>query len=116
MPYVRQQRKLGKSKWTFSKKIKLFIDSFVNFSYAPIRFMSIIGFITAIFSFIYGLFVIFNALFGKTDVQGWTTIIALITFLLGLIMVMLGIIGEYIWRILDETRNRPSYIIDEIFE
>lgn len=114
IPYVRQERKLGKSRWTFSKKIKLFIDSFVSFSYAPIRFMSMIGAFTALLSFLYGLFVVGNALFGKIEMAGWATIIALITFLMGLIMIMLGIIGEYLWRILDESRKRPAYVIDEV--
>ncbi|WCF07866.1 glycosyltransferase family 2 protein [Paenibacillus thiaminolyticus] len=116
LSYVRQERRHGKSRWTLSKKIKLFIDSFVSFSYVPIRFISTVGIITAIISFLYGLFIIFNSLFGTIPIQGWSTIIALITFLLGLIMVMLGIIGEYLWRILDESRNRPSYIVDEIYD
>lgn len=116
IPYVRQQRKLGKSRWTLSKKIKLFVDSFVSFSYTPIRFMSIIGFITAVLSFFYGIFVVIGTLFGFIELQGWTTIIALITFLLGIIMIMLGIIGEYMWRILDESRKRPPYIIDEVYK
>lgn len=116
IPYIRQERKYGKSRWTMSKKVKLFIDSFVSFSFAPIRFMSLIGLITATISFLYGLFVIFNSIFGTIVMQGWTTIIALITFLLGIIMVMIGIIGEYLWRILDESRKRPSYVIDEVFK
>ncbi|MEK3865996.1 glycosyltransferase family 2 protein [Paenibacillus sp. FSL H7-0716] len=116
IPYVRQERKLGKSRWTLSKKIKLFVDSFVSFSYTPIRFMSFIGFATALLSFLYGVFVIFSTVFGFIELQGWTTIIALITFLLGIIMIMLGIIGEYLWRILDESRERPSYVVDQTFE
>lgn len=116
IPYVRQERKLGKSRWTLSKKIKLFVDSFVSFSYAPIRFMSFIGFFTALLSILYGVFVIVSTVFGIIELQGWTTIIALITFLLGVIMVMLGTIGEYLWRILDESRERPSYVIDKTFE
>ncbi|WP_438348919.1 glycosyltransferase family 2 protein [Paenibacillus sp. FA6] len=116
IPYVRQERKLGKSRWTLSKKIKLFVDSFVSFSYSPIRFMSFIGVITAIMSFLYGVFVILGTVFGFIELQGWTTIIALITFLLGIIMIMLGIIGEYLWRILDESRERPSYVVDQTFE
>jgi dolichol-phosphate mannosyltransferase len=114
--YTRQERKLGKSRWTFSKKLKLFIDSFVSFSYAPIRFMSLIGFLTAFISFLYGIFAVINAILGTIDLQGWTSIIAIVTFLLGLIMIMLGIIGEYLWRILDESRKRPAYIIDEVYE
>lgn len=116
IPYVRQERKLGKSRWTLSKKVKLFVDSFVSFSYMPIRFMSLIGFITAFLSFLYGVFVVICTVFGLINLQGWTTIIALITFLLGIIMIMLGIIGEYLWRILDESRDRPSYIVDEVFQ
>ncbi|GGH64011.1 putative glycosyltransferase YkcC [Paenibacillus silvae] len=116
IPYVRQERKLGESRWTLAKKIKLFIDSFVSFSYAPIRIMSFIGFFTALFSILYGLFVVFSTVFGIIELKGWTTIVALITFLLGVIMVMLGTIGEYLWRILDESRERPSYVIDQTFE
>jgi glycosyltransferase involved in cell wall biosynthesis len=116
IPYVRQERRLGKSRWTLSKKIKLFIDSFVSFSYAPIRFMSFIGVITAFLSFLYGIFAIINAVSGAIPLQGWTSIIAIVTFLLGIIMIMLGIIGEYLWRILDESRKRPSYVIDEVYE
>ncbi|MFX3632164.1 MAG: glycosyltransferase [Candidatus Pristimantibacillus sp.] len=114
--YVRQERKHGKSKWTLSKKIKLFVDSFVSFSYAPIRLMSIVGFFTALLSFLYGIFIVLNAIFGYIPLEGWSTIVALITFLLGLNMVMLGIIGEYLWRILDESRKRPTFIVDEIYK
>ncbi|ODV54796.1 MULTISPECIES: glycosyltransferase family 2 protein [Lysinibacillus] len=116
IPYVRQERKHGKSRWTFSKKIKLFVDSFVSFSYAPIRFMTGIGFAVALLSFIYALFTIVAYLAGYVAVQGWTTIIALITLLQGIIMMMLGIIGEYLWRILDETRKKPGFIVDEVYE
>lgn len=116
IPYVRQERKLGKSRWTLAKKVKLFVDSFVSFSYTPIRFMSILGIITAMLSFFYGVFVVINFFVGAIQLQGWSTIIALITFLLGIIMVMLGIIGEYLWRILDESRKRPAYIVDETYK
>jgi len=116
IPYVREKRQFGKSRWTLSKKIKLFVDSFVSFSYTPIRFMSFLGFVTALISFLYGLFVVISSIFGLIGIQGWTSIIAVITFLLGMIMIMLGIIGEYLWRILDESRGRPPFIIDEIYE
>ena len=116
VPYVREERKHGKSRWTLAKKIKLFVDSFVNFSYTPIRIMSLIGFVTAFLSFAYGLFVVVNLLVGRVHVPGYTTIIALVTFLLGLVMVMLGIVGEYLWRILDESRNRPGYVVDDVYD
>ncbi|MDD5396690.1 MAG: glycosyltransferase family 2 protein [Candidatus Moranbacteria bacterium] len=113
--YVRKERKHGKSRWTLSKKIKLFVDSFVAFSYAPIRIISFLGLVIACVSFLFGAYTIFDSILGKIPVQGFTTLIAIITFLLGLIMIMLGIIGEYLWRILDETRKRPSYVIDEVY-
>jgi polyisoprenyl-phosphate glycosyltransferase len=116
IPYVRQERKHGVSKWTLAKKVKLFVDSFVSFSFAPIRIMSVIGLVTAFLSFAYGVFSIVAMLTGHILAHGYTTIVALITFFLGLIMIMLGIVGEYLWRILDETRNRPGFVVDEIHE
>jgi polyisoprenyl-phosphate glycosyltransferase len=116
IPYTRKKRAIGKSKWTLTKKFKLFIDSFVNFSYAPIRIMSLIGIATSLISFFYGIFIVFNRLFNNIIVEGWASIAVIISFLLGIIMFMLGIIGEYLWRILDETRKRPSFIVDEIYE
>ncbi len=112
--YVRQQREAGTSRWTVAKKVKLFIDTFINFSYAPIRFISGIGLVTAVMSFAYGMLVILLRCFGIISVPGWTILVVILTFLLGLIMIMLGIIGEYLWRILDESRKRPPYIIDTI--
>jgi polyisoprenyl-phosphate glycosyltransferase len=114
--YIRQKREHGTSRWTLSKKIKLVIDSFVNFSYIPIRFISAVGVITALFSFCYGIYVVFLWCFTSVPVRGWASLIALLSFLLGLIMIMLGIIGEYLWRILDETRKRPSYIVDKVIK
>ena len=116
--YTRQKREYGTSRWTLSKKIKLIIDSFINFSYIPIRFISLVGFITALLSFSYGVLVLFLWFFSTValPVRGWASIVAIITFLLGLIMIMLGIIGEYLWRILDEIRKRPSYIVDKVIE
>ncbi|MFZ5874872.1 MAG: glycosyltransferase family 2 protein [Nitrospirota bacterium] len=112
--YQRRKREHGTSRWTFAKKTKLFIDTFISFSFAPIRFISLMGILTSILSFLYGLFVVLFTLLAENPVPGWTTIVALITFLLGLIMLMLGIIGEYLWRILDEGRNRPEYVIEEV--
>lgn len=112
--YTRQKREVGASKWTIAKKMKLFIDTFVSFSYVPIRVISLVGILTALVSFSYGLLVIILRYLGKITVPGYTIIVFIITLLLGLIMVMLGIIGEYLWRILDESRKRPSYVIDKV--
>jgi len=115
IPYVRKKREVGKSKWTLSKKIKLVIDSFVGFSYIPIKILPILGVIFAITSFIYGGYVFYNWVVGNVNVEGWTTTIILVTFIGGIQMVMLGILGEYLWRTLDEVRRRPGYVIDKVF-
>jgi len=115
LKYKRLKREHGSSKWTFSKKIKAFMDVLLGFSYAPIRIISSIGFLVSIVSFGYGVIVVLNALIGNMEVPGFATITALITFLLGLILVMLGFVGEYLWRILEEVQDRPESVVEEVF-
>lgn len=114
--YDRQKREHGRSRWTFSKKFTLFLDSILSFTFIPIRFMTSIGFIVSLLSFGYGTVVVVSYLFGLVPEQaiGWTSLITVITFLLGLILAMLGIIGEYVWRIFEEVNKRPPAVIEEI--
>lgn len=112
--YERRKREIGKSSWTFSKKMKLFIDSFVGFSYIPIRFMSVIGLLFFLFSILWGIYLIVVRLMGKIPVQGYTTTLVLVLFSSGLIMFTLGLLGEYVWRTLDASRRRPIAVIDEM--
>lgn len=114
--YVRKKREIGKSRWTLSKKIKLVIDSMMSFSYFPVRFISGFGAVSFIISALWGMLLVLNKLFNGSVVSGWTTIVVLLLLSFGIIMLTLGILGEYIWRILDASRNRPPYIIDEIKE
>lgn len=111
--YVRRKREVGKSRWTLSKKIKLFIDSFMAFSYFPIRFISTLGSIIATAGFVYGIFIILDRLINGVVIQGWTSLMVMMLFLFGVNMLMLGVLGEYLWRNFDETRKRPTFIIDE---
>ena len=111
--YKRLERKHGTSRWTFGKKWKLLIDSILSFSFAPVRFISVIGLLVAFGSFIYGVVVVTSALIGNIDVPGFATITALISFLLGLIIIMLGIISEYVWRIFDEVNQHPYAVIED---
>jgi dolichol-phosphate mannosyltransferase len=114
MRYDRAARRHGKSRWTFGKKLRAFLDVMLGFSVTPIRAISAVGVIVSLASFAYGLAVIVAALVGDIPVPGFSTIVALVTFLLGLIILMLGIIGEYLWRIFDEANRRPEAVIDEI--
>lgn len=113
--YHRPKREHGRSRWTFAKKFKSFLDVMLGFSVTPIRLISGIGAVVSFLSFGYGVLVIINAAFGHMPVTGYASLAALITFLLGLIIVMLGVIGEYLWRIFDEVNKRPEAVIDEIY-
>lgn len=111
--YTRQKRKIGKSSWTFAKKMKLFMDSLIGFSYIPIRFMSCVGIFFLLFSIVYGIELIIEKILGKIPVQGYTTIVVIVMFSAGLIMFTLGLLGEYIWRTLEASRKRPISIVEE---
>jgi glycosyltransferase involved in cell wall biosynthesis len=113
IPYQRLKRTIGKSQWTFTKKLKYFIDGLLNTSYVPIRLMSLVGLSFAVLAFIYAIVIAYNRFINNIPFTGWAPIMILILFIGGLIMIMLGIIGEYLWRTYDETRKRPIYIIKE---
>ncbi|MEO5927991.1 MAG: glycosyltransferase family 2 protein [Patescibacteria group bacterium] len=113
IPYTRRKRTAGKSKWTFSKKLKLFIDSSISFSFIPIRAMSLFGAVTALIGFAFALYVLVTRIWLNIPVQGYTSLMVALLIIGGLQMIMMGMIGEYIWRTFDETRRRPSYIVAE---
>jgi dolichol-phosphate mannosyltransferase len=113
--YHRRPRLHGKSRWTFGKKVKSFLDVMLGFSVTPIRAISAFGTLISIGGFLYGCSVLIGALLFNNSVRGFPTLVALITFLLGIIILMLGVIGEYMWRIFDETNKRPEAVIDEIY-
>ena len=109
-------RKIGKSKWTLSKKIKLLIDSFVSFSFAPIRFVSLMGICFFIIGFIWTIYIITRKLIFDDLASGWPTLMSILMIGFGVTNISLGIIAEYLWRTLDTSRKRPVFIIDEIIE
>lgn len=111
--YVRKRREIGTSKWTLSKKIKLTFDSLLSFSYFPIKFITGIGFLSSFISIIWLLYILIRKLTGYITVEGYTTIMILMLLGFGIIMLSLGILGEYMWRMFDAIRKRPPFIIDE---
>jgi glycosyltransferase involved in cell wall biosynthesis len=115
IPYIRLKRTIGKSQWTLSKKLKYFIDGLLNTSYFPIRIMSFLGIVVSFFGFIYAFVIAYNRFINNTPFVGWAPLMIIILIIGGLIMLMLGIIGEYVWRTYDETRKRPLYIIKDKF-
>jgi glycosyltransferase involved in cell wall biosynthesis len=111
IPYDKEARLHGRSGWNLKKKLKLVVDSVTSFSYVPIRFMSYLGFVFAFLGFVYAGVVIFNAIHGA-PIQGWSSLMVVVLLVGGLLMLMMGILGEYLWRALDESRRRPRYIVE----
>jgi dolichol-phosphate mannosyltransferase len=111
--YTKQARHSGTSKWTYRKKLKLAIDSFVSFSYAPVRMMSSIGILFALSGFAYTAVIIVRAIAYGIPVQGWASLMCALLIISGVQLIMLGVLGEYLWRAFDETRGRPRYIIEK---
>ncbi len=116
IPYVRRRREIGTSRWTFGKKIKYLIDGVLSYSYFPIRMMSIIGAVTALIGFGYAFTIFVTWFFIGGTVKGWAPLMIVILVLSGVQMLMIGIVGEYLWRTLDQVRERQPYIIEQIVE
>jgi len=117
LPYTRQSRKHGKSRFGLFKKIKSMFDDLVSFSFFPIRVMTVLGFIISLLGFSYAALIFLGKLLGNPlPYKGWAPMMILILVLSGFQMLMIGIIGEYLWRTLDVTRKRSIYVIEKIFE
>ncbi|MBK8551330.1 MAG: glycosyltransferase [Ignavibacteria bacterium] len=114
--YDKTERKLGKSKWTFSKKFKLFIDSFVAFSYVPIRMVTVTGIVFFFSGLLWTLYIVLRQILVGDLSPGWPALVSILMICFGVSNISLGIIAEYLWRTLDASRKRPVFIINEIFE
>ncbi len=109
--YDKQARLHGASGWTLRKKLTLVVDSLTAFTFAPIRMMSCVGFASTAAALIWAAMIIRNAVYGH-PVEGWSSVMLAILLLGGLQMIMLGVLGEYLWRALDESRGRPQHLIE----
>lgn len=114
--YTRRKREVGKSRWTLSKKLKYFIDGFVTYSYMPIRLIALIGLCVSLLSFAYAMLIFFLRIFWGMPVQGFAPTMITILMLSGIQLVLLGIIGEYVWRNYGETRKLPNYVTEETLD
>ena len=112
--YEREARFRGKTKWGFFSLFNLAFDGLTSFSIIPLRLASIIGFLSALIGFFYGAVIVFKTLFFHEPVAGFTSLVVLITFFGGIQLLSIGIIGEYIGRIFNETKNRPLYVVKNI--
>lgn len=116
IPYVRKKREIGRSRYTFSKKLKTFIDSFVAFSYMPIRLISFIGILLGFGAFLFGVFIVIQRFTSPEPVRGWTSTMVVLLFVSSFQMIAMGIIGEYVWRALESSRNRPNFLVEKVIE
>lgn len=111
--YVREERFAGETKYPLKKMLKFASDALVAFSLKPLRLASILGSVISLFSFIYLLFVVGQKLLHFSTTPGWASVIACILFLNGIMLIILGVLGEYIGRIYDEVKQRPLYLVQE---
>jgi glycosyltransferase involved in cell wall biosynthesis len=116
IPYTRRAREKGRSMWTLRKKVKYFIDSVVAFSSLPIRLAQTLGMVIAVAGLIHAIVIVGLKLTNNIPIQGWTALMVVVLVLGGLQLMMLGILGEYLWRTLDETKRRPLFVVDRIVE
>lgn len=114
LPYARRKREKGRSMWTLTKRVKYFIDSVLAFSYFPIRVFQFLGLGVAVGGFLYALLLIGMKFAQAVPIPGWTALMVVVLILGGVQLLVLGVIGEYVWRTLDETKRRPLFVIDRI--
>ena len=110
--YTKEERRHGRSGWTLKKKVKMLVDSVTSFSYLPIRSMSYLGFVVAFGGFLYAAVVVYNAITGSPP-AGWSALMVVVLLVGGTLMLMMGVLGEYIWRALDEAKQRPRFIVED---
>ena len=112
IPYHREPRAAGASKFNFWRLWNLALEGITSFSTAPLRLATYLGLVTALLAFLYGLWVIAKAMLWGDPVAGWPTMMAVILFLGGIQLIALGLIGEYLGRLYEESKQRPLYLVD----
>ena len=115
IPYTRARRTIGRSQYTFGKRLKNSLDAILDSSYLPIRFISAVGAVTAFAAFVYAVNIAYWRLRYGLAFPGQAPIMILILGIGGLLMLMLGIVGEYVWRIYDEVKRKPNYVVRDAF-
>lgn len=112
--FVRQERFAGQTKYPLRKMLKFAFDGITSFSFLPLQLATYLGFVVSVASFLGILYVIYLRLFTQETILGWASLMAAILFLGGVQLITLGIIGEYIGRIYDESKGRPLYFTQEV--
>ena len=112
VPYDRAARARGRSAWTFWGKVKYLIDAFTAFSYLPVRAASLVGFVMAAVGFAYAALLIALRISGRlAEPRGFPALMVVILLTAGVQLMVTGLVGEYLWRVLEEVRPRPPYVV-----
>ncbi len=114
--YTRKSREIGTSKWTMKKKIRLVSDTLFSFSTLPIRLLEMVGALSFVIGIIWGIIVLIAKITGNIPISGYATLFIFNLLSFGVIMLSMGILGEYLWRTFDASRNRPPYIVEDTNE
>ncbi len=114
--YDRDPRAAGQTKWNYAKLVNLAIDGITSFTTAPLRLSTYIGAVVSVIAFVYVVYLLVRPFFGVPTVPGYASTLAVILFLGGVQLLSLGIIGEYVGRIFNETKGRPLYFVEEYHE
>ena len=112
--YERVERYAGITKYPLRRMLSLAMDAITALSYKPLKIATSLGFVISLFSFIYMLIILWQAIFTESTVPGWASTTGLILFTQGIVLMILGLMGEYIGRIFEEVKNRPVYIVQEL--
>ena len=112
IPYTRKEREVGESNWSFGKKLKYLLDGFVAYSFTPIRLIAALGLLLFLAGILASIGLVIQRVWFGTQAAGWSSIMIALLLLHGTEMLMIGVIGEYLWRTLDQARGRPLYIVE----
>ena len=115
LPHHRR-RAVGRSRWSFGKKVSYLMDGVMSYSFLPIRWLSMLGGGVALSGFVYAAVILVDRLVNGNPVTGWAPLMIVLLIVSGLQLLMLGMIGEYLWRTLAQARNREAYLVDRIYE
>jgi glycosyltransferase involved in cell wall biosynthesis len=114
LPVERAQRHAGRSKYSLSRLVGLGLDGIFSFSILPIRAASVLGGVTAFLAVLFALYAVYAKLVLGRSPQGFTALLLMVTFMSGMLLFFMGVVGEYVGRIYEEVKGRPLYIVDRV--
>lgn len=116
LPITRKKRDIGRSQWRLVKKIQLAVDTLIGFTYLPSRIITVMSMSASLLALLYFIYLLYRWHSTGAAPLGWMTVVGLLLLLGSFILFALGIISEYLLRILDESRKRPPFVVDRVIQ